>query len=190
MNEDIQAAPSVDQPTQAGALTPEPPRLALYTVDTMGPERILSLESIVAEHYAHFERRQVNGRWMWRQPRNPAIVGRPAWVPQPPSLLREGTTLDMFDVLIAREGLDWMATSAIVQVEAENKRCYLMGLGRTTDSCHFQGIADLRVFTDHFNLGAMILLQRLSKRSIDDVRTQIFPHSSAIMRAVPTAPVQ
>lgn len=190
MNE--QDPPTIDQPTPGPA--PQPEREPLLSIDYLGPERILCIEAIIAEHYARFERRRMKHGdqtvWKWRQPRNPMVSGVPDWVLRPPSLARDPAVLTTLDVLMAREGLDWMLAACVVQTEGENIRAYMMGLGRTNSSGQFVGIGAYKCLVREMELGAMLLLQKYSKITIDGMHSQLFQHAgAALLSIVPDGPV-
>lgn len=166
---------SLEEQPQPGHVPNAPTQTVLYTPDSLGPERLLCLEAIIAEHYAHFERRKVNGVWKWRQPRNPNLPDKPDWVLRPPTLLREPNTLDMFDVLVAQQGLDWMIAACVLNIQENNMRAYLGGIGSTHPNGAFVGKGAYKVLAMPANLTMMILLQQLSGKSINDMHAELFP---------------
>jgi hypothetical protein len=190
MNE--QDPPTIDQPTPGPA--PQPEREPLLSIESLGPERVLCLEAIIAEHYGHFERRRLKDGdqsvWKWRQPRNMQVRHQADWVLRPPSLARDSAAISMMDILLAREGLDWMMAACVVQTEGENIRAYMMGVGRTSPNGAFVGASGLKCLVREMELGCMILLQKRSGLTIEGMHSQLFPHQvHALLGVVPSGPV-
>lgn len=164
----------VEQPVPNTAPS-APTATPLLTPESLGSERMLCLEAIIAEHFAQFERRKVNEVWKWRQPFDPNSKERPEWVLRPPSLLRDPNTLDMFDVLVAHRELDWMIAGCVLNVGGNNMRAYVAGLGITRPGGAFQGKGEYKVLAMPANLAMMVLLQKLSGISLESMHAELFP---------------
>lgn len=165
--------------------TPAPQTVRFVTLEQLGPERMIAIDSIIAVKHGNFDKRLRllggGNRWQWRAPRDtskPKADVSP-WIDRPPPFcgLRNRDVFDILDVYTALQRLDIvLSTNSQPDPEGGLIRGYMAGVG-TMDGPNFRG--HKRTLAETLELAIALLLVALVDGDIDAEATELFVKNEA-----------